>query len=61
MLKKQLELCIHTMKSETHPETLVNVANGSLATPQVNVYKAVTIGYNQLRNLPAGYLDIGNP
>ena len=27
ILKNQLELCIHPMKSEVHPENLVNVAN----------------------------------
>ena len=62
MLKNQLELCVHAMKPEIHPETLVNVANGSLATPQVNVTRLsllVIASWLSLRNLYL--LDIGNP
>ena len=59
VLKNQLELCIHPMKPELHPENLVNVANGTLAVSQVNVDKAVTIGHNQLieleKYLPNGF------
>ena len=58
-LKNQLQLCIHPMKPEVHPENLVNVANGTLAIPQVNVNNAVTIGHSQLvefeKSLPAGF------
>ena len=58
-LKNQLQLCIHPMKPEVHPENLVNVANGTLAGAQVNVDNAITIGHNQLvefeKSLPAGF------
>lgn len=58
-LKNHLELCIHPMKPELHPENLVNVANGTLAVSQINVDKAVIIGHNQLvefeKSLPNGF------
>ena len=47
------------MKSQFHSENIVNVANGTLAVPEVNVDKAVTIGHNQLvqfeKSLPTGF------
>ena len=58
-LKSRLETCIHPLKPETHPEQVVNVANGTLATLQVNVNQAVNIGHSQLlefeKNLPTGF------
>ena len=47
-LKKKLEMCIHPLKPEVHPDKLVNVANGSHAPSQVNVDQAVSIGNEQL-------------
>ena len=46
-LKSRLETCIHPLKPETHPEQVVNVANGTLATLLVNVDQAVNIGHSQ--------------
>ena len=50
---------IHPLKPEDHPERIVNVANGTLAVPKVNVDEAVSIGYNQLialeKSLPTGF------
>ena len=47
------------MNPETHPDSLVNVATGSLAISQVNVHNAVTVGHNQLvefqESLPIGF------
>ena len=36
-LKNQLDMCIHPMKPEDHPENLMNISNGTIAVPQVNV------------------------
>ena len=58
-VKNKLELCLHPIKPETHPQNLVNVMNGCFAVQQVNVDMAVTIGYNQLvefeESLPTGF------
>lgn len=58
-LKSQLEMCIHPLKPEVHPDQLVNVANGTLGTSQVNVDQAVSIGHSQLlefeKHLPTGF------
>ena len=45
---------------EIHPPKLVNVTNGALAVPEVNVSQAISIGHNQLiefekSSLPTGY------
>ena len=52
-------MCIHPMKPEDRPENLMNISNGTIAVPQVNVDKAVYIGKNQLvefeKLLPTGY------
>ena len=54
-------MCIHPLKPETHPEQLVNVANGALAPSQVNVDQAVSIGHSQQidfeNDLPTGFWD----
>ena len=58
-MKNQLDMCIHPMKPEDHPENLMNISNSTIAVPQVNVDKAVHIGKNQLvefeKLLPTGY------
>ena len=58
-LKSRLGMCIHPVKPETHPEQVVNVTNGTLATLQVNVDEKVNIGHSQLlefkKNLPTGF------
>ena len=52
-------MCIHPLKPETNPEQVVNVANGTLATLQVNVDEKVNIGHSQLlefkKNLLTGF------
>ena len=44
---------------EIHPPKLVNVTNGVLAAPEVNVSQAISIGHNQLiefeMSLPTGF------
>ena len=44
---------------EIHPPKLVNVTNGVLAAPEVNVSQAISIGHNQLiefeKSLPTGF------
>ena len=47
-LKRKLEMCIHPLEPETHPEKLVNVENGTVGASQINVDKAVSIGHCQL-------------
>ena len=47
-LKCKLDLCIHPLMPEIHPPKLVNVTNGELAVPEVNVSQAISIGHNQL-------------
>ena len=58
-LKNKLDLCIHPLKPEIHPPKLVNVANGTLAVPDVNVCQAISIGHSQLvefeKSLPTGF------
>ena len=36
-LKRKLEMCIHPLEPETHPEKLVNVENGAVGASQINV------------------------
>lgn len=59
VLKSKVEICIHPLKPELHPEQLVNVANGTVGTSQINVDQAVSIGQSQLldfeKDLPAGF------
>ena len=43
-LKKKVDMCIHPLNPDVHPEQLVNVANGTLAPMSVNVDQAVSIG-----------------
>ena len=44
---------------EIHPPKLVNVTNGALAVPEVNVSQAISNGHNQLivfeKSLPTGF------
>jgi hypothetical protein len=58
-LKTKLEMCIHPLKPEDHPEQIVNVANGILGASLVNVDRAVSIGHSQLldleKELPTGF------
>lgn len=58
-LKRKLEMCIHPLKPELHPEQLVNVANGTVGVSQINVDQAVSIGRSQLlefeKELPSGF------
>ncbi len=35
-LKRKLEMCIHPLKPELHPEQLVNVANGTIGISKIN-------------------------
>ena len=58
-LKRQLDMCIHPLKPDDHPKEIVNIANGQIAVPQVNVDEAVSIGHKQLiafeKALPTGF------
>ena len=58
-LKCKLDLCIHPLMPEIHPPKLVNVTNGALAVPEVNVSQAISISHNQLieleKSLPTGF------
>jgi len=36
-LKKQLNMYIHPLRPDDHPGGIVNIANGHLSVPQVNV------------------------
>ncbi len=58
-LKRKLEMCIHPLKPELHPEQLVNVANGTIGISKINVDQAVSIGQSQLlefeKQLPFGF------
>lgn len=59
VFKSKVEICIHPLKPELHSEQLVNVANGTVGTSQINVDQAVSIGQSQLldfeKDLPAGF------
>jgi len=42
-LKKQLDMYIHPLRPVDHPGGIVNIANGQLSVPQVNVESALAI------------------
>ena len=58
-LKSKLEVCIHPLNPEVHPEQLVNVANGTIGASEINVEHAVRIGHSQMldfeKALPTGF------
>ena len=58
-LRKKLDTCINPLNPDIHPEKIVNVVTGILATSQVNVSDAIIIGENQQKefekSLPAGF------
>ena len=55
-LKSKLEVCIHPLNPELHPEQLVNVANGTIRVSEINVDQAVRIGHSQMLDLRRPYL-----
>ena len=60
-LRKKLDTCINPLNPEIHPDPIVNVVTGILATSQVNVHEAIAIGEKQQEEfkeaLPAGFWE----
>lgn len=58
-IRDMLSTCISPLNPEEHPEELVNIVTGKLATDNVNVHRAHEIGRNQVAafkaNLPEGF------
>ena len=58
--REEIKTCILPLKPEVHPQTLVNVENGTLAVPEVNVVLALAMtSYLSLKSLCL--LDSGKP
>lgn len=47
-IRKKLEMSIHPMQSDEHPEGVVNIVSGKISSNLVNVDNAVTIGNKQM-------------
>ena len=58
-LKNKLEVCIHPLNPEVHPEQSVNVANGTIEASEINVDQAARVGHSQMldfeKALPSGF------
>ncbi|KAK3880169.1 hypothetical protein Pcinc_015301 [Petrolisthes cinctipes] len=46
-IREKLELCIHPLKPDEHPQGLVNIVTGKMNPDTVNVENAHTIGSQQ--------------
>ena len=44
-------MCINPLDPSVHPDPIVNVANGAIAPPAVNVDRALSIGIKQVTEL----------
>ena len=57
-LKSKLEVCIHPLNPEVHPEQLVNMAI-AIGASEINVDQAVRISHSQMldfeKALPTGF------
>ena len=60
-LRRKLDMCINPLDPEEHPETIINVVNGMIGPPSVNVDKTIDIGTRQMeefeRKLPDSFYE----
>ena len=58
-IKQKISMCINPLDPSVHPDPIVNVANGAIAPPAVNVDRALSIGITQVtefqQNLPQSF------
>ena len=47
-IKQKISMCINPLDPSVHPDPIVNVANGAIAPPAVNVDRALSIGIKQV-------------
>lgn len=55
-LRRTLKLCIAPINPEQHPEGIINVVNGVIAPPKINVDRTIEIGTRQMENLKGNCL-----
>ena len=58
-IRDAIDACIHPLQSDTHPSCVVNIFNGQISPPEVNVQNAVEIRTGQMKyfesSLPEGF------
>ncbi len=58
-IRRRLELCIDPLDTDDHPDSVVNIVNGRVGPPSVNVHNTLAIGTSQMNDfessLPTGF------